>query len=330
MVKTTDVMRAWGQILAGRQPALSIEITKECPLRCPGCYAFDAAHLGGETTLRQLGDFRGDALVARILALVDDLRPLHVSLVGGDPLVRYRELEKLLPRLVARGIFVQVVTSAFRPIPAAWATLPAVEIVVSVDGLRQEHDRRRAPATYDRILRHIQGQHAVIHCTVTGQMAARRGDLEEFVRFWSDTAGVKKIWMSIFTPQKDAVAPEIPTPQQRDWIIGELHRLRTAYPKLDMRHGVIEAFRRPPASPAECIFAQVTRTVSADLSTRITPCQFGGEPDCARCGCMASMGLAALGNHRLAGVVPVGRLFHFSAAVGRWKGSHASPATPAA
>ena len=31
---------AWGRILAGRVPNLSVEITRECPLTCPGCYAF--------------------------------------------------------------------------------------------------------------------------------------------------------------------------------------------------------------------------------------------------------------------------------------------------
>lgn len=324
MIKTTDVVRAWGQILTGRQPALSIEVTKECPLHCPGCYAFDAAHLGGDITLRQLSDFRGEALVRRILALVDDLRPLHVSLVGGDPLVRYREMEQLLPQLVDRGIFVQLVTSAFRPIPAGWASMRDVQVVVSVDGLQPEHDRRRAPATYDRILRHIQDQHAVIHCTITGQMAEQPGDLEEFTRFWSGAPGVKKIWMSIFTPQKNACAPEIPTPEQRNWIIGELHRLRLIYPKLDMRDGVIEALRHPPASPAECIFAQVTRTVAADLSTPITPCQFGGEPDCSRCGCIASMGMAALGAHRLPGGIPVGGIFRASTAFGRRRAKRAA------
>src|ERR1700742_2720312 len=101
-MKKSDVIRAWARILAGRAPSLSIEITKECPLRCPGCYAFDAAHLGGTTELRQLSDFKGDELIKRILSIVDRERPLHVSLVGGDPLVRYRELETLLPELDMR------------------------------------------------------------------------------------------------------------------------------------------------------------------------------------------------------------------------------------
>jgi hypothetical protein len=78
-MKKSEILRAWAGILAGRAPSLSIEITKECPLRCPGCYAFDAAHLGGSTQLRDLSDFRGEVLVARVLALVDEHKPLHVS-----------------------------------------------------------------------------------------------------------------------------------------------------------------------------------------------------------------------------------------------------------
>ena len=67
-MKKSEVLHAWATILSGRAPSLSIEITKECPLRCPGCYAFDAAHLGSTTMLRQLSDFKGEELVTRILA----------------------------------------------------------------------------------------------------------------------------------------------------------------------------------------------------------------------------------------------------------------------
>ena len=78
---------------------LSIEITRECPLSCPGCYAYGSNHLGGEVTLRELGDKRGDDLVRGVLALVDRHKPLHVTLVGGEPMVRHRELSRILPEL---------------------------------------------------------------------------------------------------------------------------------------------------------------------------------------------------------------------------------------
>ena len=62
-MKKLDVLRVWGRVLRGHTPFLSIEITKECPLRCPGCYAYSPDHLGPVTTLRQLSDYRGQDLV---------------------------------------------------------------------------------------------------------------------------------------------------------------------------------------------------------------------------------------------------------------------------
>src|SRR5271167_4443994 len=178
-MKTSEVLHAWTNILSGRAPSLSIEITKECPLRCPGCYAYDDAHLGGGMTLRGLNDRKGQALIDGVLQVVERVRPLHLSIVGGDPLVRYRELETMVPLLLDRGIHVQVVTSAFRPLAPSWADLPHMNVVVSIDGLQPEHDIRRAPATYDRILTNISGEKITVHSTITGQMMKRSGYLKE-------------------------------------------------------------------------------------------------------------------------------------------------------
>ena len=121
------IVRAWGKILRGYRPNLSIEITRECPLRCPGCYAYGDDHLHG-VTLRSLADRKGEELISGILDVVQKTNPLHVSLVGGEPLVRFRELDVLLPQLSQRGLYVQVVTSAVRPIPIAWASIRRLQI----------------------------------------------------------------------------------------------------------------------------------------------------------------------------------------------------------
>jgi organic radical activating enzyme len=319
-MKKSEVLHAWAAILDGRAPSLSIEITKECPLRCPGCYAFDAAHLGGETQLRQLSDFKGDELVRRVLEVIDRERPLHVSLVGGDPMVRYRELELLLPEIERRGVHTQVVTSAFRVIPSAWKEFKRVNVVVSIDGLQPEHDERRKPATYERILKSIAGAKVTVHCTITSQIAQRAGYLDEFLAFWSGQAEVAKVWFSLFTPQIGAVDPEILTAAQRAAVIEELRVLRLKYPVLDMPESVIDEMASPPKSPEECIFARTTKTISADLTTKITPCQFGGEPDCEQCGCIASMGLAAVGHHKVLGGLTAGGIFMASDRFGRgWR-----------
>ncbi len=319
-MEKAEVLNAWVAILSGRAPSLSIEITKECPLRCPGCYAFDAAHLGGETQLRQLSDFKGDELVTKILALIDKHKPLHVSLVGGDPLVRYRELELLLPQIESRGVHTQIVTSAFRVIPAHWQKFKKLTVSVSIDGLQPEHDARRKPATYDRILKNIAGAKVTVHCTITSQIAQRPGYLDEFLAFWSSRPEIARIWFSIFTPQRGATDPEILTPSQRASVIAQLRILRRKYPILDMPEPLIDEIASPPQSPTECIFARTTKSISADLTTPITPCQFGGEPDCAQCGCFASMGLAAIGHHKVLGPLTAGHLFMASDRLGKsWR-----------
>ena len=312
-----DMIQAWGRILAGYRPNLSIEITKECPLRCPGCYAYGDDHLGGDVTLRGLSDYKGDELVERFMALVDRHRPLHISIVGGEPLVRYRELGVILPRLAEQGIHTQLVTSAVRPIPIEWASLRRLQVVVSIDGLPPEHDERRTPATYDRILKHIAGHQITVHCTVTRQQARRDGYVEEFLRLWQENRDTRLIWVSLYTPQRGEISAERLTAADRARVIAELRRLRGEIAKLQMLDGMLNVYARPPESPDDCIFAQTTACFSSDLERRIMPCQFGGNPDCSNCGCIASAGLEAIGRHRLRGGIPVGRIFYASLRVGK-------------
>ena len=315
-MKKQDVLRAWGRILQGRPPSLSIEITRECPLRCPGCYAYEPEHLHQLGPLRTLSDYKGQPLIDGVLALVRRHRPLHLSIVGGEPLVRYRELEILLPKLSQMGVSVQLVTSAVREIPAAWRHIADLSIVVSVDGLQPEHDLRRAPATYDRILKSIAGHAITVHSTVTAQMAGRPHYFAEFLSFWSDRPEVRKIWFSLFTPQKGAQVEETLSPGERTEVLKELAQLRHQFPKLELPDPVIAGYLAPPQSPDECIFARTTINFTADLMGRVTPCQFGGDPDCSQCGCMASAGLKAIGDYRLLGVLPLKTLFALSTRIG--------------
>ncbi len=104
--------------------------------------------------------------------------------------------------------------------------------------------------------------------------------------------------------------------EERLHAIADMLALRKSFPKLDMPEELIRQFAKPPHSPSECVFALTTQTLSADLKTRITPCQFGGNPDCESCGCIASMGLGAIAAHRIGGIIPVGALFRASIGIG--------------
>ncbi len=295
---------------------LSIEITRECPLSCPGCYAYGDTHLGGGKLLTELSDFRGDALVNGVLQLVRKNRPMHVSLVGGEPLVRHRELSAILPALSAMNIFSLVVTSGIIPIPAAWMDLPRVRVAISVDGLPEHHDIRRKPATYDRILQNIDGRKVNIHWVITRPMLQRPGYLEEYVSFWSARTEVDRLWVSLYTPQIGEESAEKLAPEDRQEVARVLPLLAKKYPKFLMNEGVAKAFLHPPANPGECLFAKMSANYSADLETRVEPCVFGGNPNCAECGCAASSGLHWIRSVKVAGPFRVGHFVSGSVGVG--------------
>lgn len=315
MLQKKNVISAWGRILLGKSPCLAIEITNKCPLSCPGCYAFSPDHVSGNS-LESIQDFTGDELVDGVLDVLDRRRPLLLFLVGGEPLVRLRELKRLVPEISRRGIPAEIVTSAVIPIPREWKDLKGIRVSVSVDGLQPDHDLRRKPATYERILENIKGCRVLIHCTVTAQMAARPDSLQEFVEFWGALEEVSSIRFSLYTPQEGESSPEILSPELRLRAVNELERLGGIYPKVRQNRLIIEAYLNPPRNPSECIFAGITECLSSDLVTRVTPCQLGGRPDCSQCGCAAAVGCQAIGRYRLPGGLALGRIFNFSRRIG--------------
>jgi MoaA/NifB/PqqE/SkfB family radical SAM enzyme len=315
-LRPREVLAAWGRILAGNLPMLSIEITRECPLTCPGCYAYGDTHLGGGVTLSELKDFHGDQLVGGVLRLVRKHKPLHVSLVGGEPMVRHRELSRILPELSGMGVFTLLVTSGVIPIPAEWMSLPRVRVAISVDGLPEHHDIRRKPATYERILKNIEGREVNVHWVITRQMFERPGYLEEYVRFWSERPETNRIWVSVYTPQIGERSPEMLTAADRETLGRELPVLGKRYPKFLFYDGLAKAFLAPPKNPDDCLFAKMSANYSADFETRVEPCVFGGTPDCSQCGCAASTGMHWVRGVKVAGPVKIDHFIASSVRIG--------------
>jgi MoaA/NifB/PqqE/SkfB family radical SAM enzyme len=318
-IHARDLMQGWGKILRGKIPLLSIEITRECPLRCPGCYAYNDEHLAGGVLLRTLNDKRGDDLVKGIIETVRRHEPLHVSLVGGEPLVRHKELSRILPELSAMGVHTLVVTSAVIPIPMEWQNIRNLTVAVSVDGLPEHHDERRKPATYERILKNIEGRRVNIHWTITRPMLHRDSYLEEYVAFWNARPEVRSMWVSTYTPQIGELSNEMLSPADRAKVLQTLPALHERYSKCLFTESLAKAYTNPPKSPADCTFARMSANYTADLKTRVQPCIFGGNPDCSQCGCAISAGLhwiSGLNPHKTIPFVTVGQLVRGSMTIG--------------
>ena len=213
-MKTLHLMQSWGKIFRGKSPLLSIEITRECPLSCPGCYAYGESHLGGETTLTRCFRFsrrptgqrnpradrkaRSGSSVSGRRRTVDSPsrveprasgveRARHIR-DGGD---QRRDSDSGSGRICRASRW-----------PCRWTACP-------------EHDVRRRPATYDRILRNIAGRRVNIHCTIVRAHLEQAGYLEQFLAFWSARPEVNRIWFSVYTPQRGESTPEMLRPEQR-------------------------------------------------------------------------------------------------------------------
>jgi hypothetical protein len=107
-----------------------------------------------------------------------------------------------------------------------------LHIVVSIDGLRPEHDARRSPATYERILKNIAGHRITVHCTITRPQIQRPGYLADFADFRSNCKQVDSIWFSLFTPQEGEQGPERLTARDRQMVVTDLAQLARNFRKL--------------------------------------------------------------------------------------------------
>ena len=142
-----------------------------------------------------------------------------------------------------------------------------LQIVVSIDGLQPEHDVRRTPATYDRILKHIAGQQITVHCTVTRQQVQRDGYLEEFLALLVGEPRTCARSGSACTRRRSAKSPPESSRRTTDARRAALMHLRALFPKLHMPEGLMKVYAAP-SSPDDCVFAQTTPCVSADFKHR--------------------------------------------------------------
>jgi len=103
----------------------------------------------------------------------------------------------------------------------------------------------------------------------------------------------------------------------------ELHHARWAYSetvsKLDMPESMIRQFRHALERSGMRLRTHHP-ALSADLKLRSSPASWG-NPDCAACGCIVSMGLKARRGAQAWRVIPVGAIFRASLKIGQLRAS---------
>ena len=140
-------------------------------------------------------------------------------------------------------------TSAVIPFPKSWNAIPRVRVTVSIDGLQPEHDARRAPATYEKILKNLAGRKADVSWVITNQMMERAGYLEEYLAFWTSRSEIERIWLERLHAAARRAQRRAATPASRARLLAELPDLKRRYPALILPAGAEKAFAVPPRRP---------------------------------------------------------------------------------
>jgi len=149
-------------------------------------------------------------------------------------------------------------------------------------------------------------------------MMKREGYLDEYLAFWTSRPEIGRVWLSIYTPQKGERSEEMLTLESRRRLFEALPALKRKYPALILPDRAIQAFSHPPQDPKHCAFTRLSTNYSADLKAIVEPCFYGGNPDCAQCGCAVSMALHSVHGERLALGLKAGHVIDGSLAVGRF------------
>ena len=175
-------------------------------------------------------------------------------------------------------VFALVVTSGVIPVPAEWMSLPRVRVAISVDGLPEHHDIRRKPATYERILKNIEGCEVNIHWVITRPMLRARG-LPRGIREVLERARRSESHLGerLHSSNRREKPRNSDSRGPRDAGPGIAPAWRSGIRSFSSMMGLQRRFFIRRRIRTSACFAKMSANYSADFETRVEPCVFGGD-----------------------------------------------------
>lgn len=195
---------------------LTISPTRQCNLRCKGCYA--ASGEGNQASL----EFE---IVDRILTEKKERWGAFFTVIsGGEPLI-YRDGDKTVFDLWAGhpDQFFLVYTNGTlitKEVARKISALGNVTPALSVEGFEKETDERRGPGIYKKVLQAMENlREAGVLFGVSMTATRSNADLllsPEMINFWMDQQGAAYAWLFQYMPIGRAFSLELMiTPEQR-------------------------------------------------------------------------------------------------------------------
>jgi Fe-coproporphyrin III synthase len=267
----------------------SIDVSKECNLRCRHCYFFEQ-------------DYEGELSVEQWIGKLEELKRttsrtenpfFQCTWVGGEPLIRKDLIER------GRKYFRHntVVTNGTIPLPS-W---PDVHFYISIDGDEPTHEHiRKKKGIYQRAMRNI-AEHPELEVTIAYCITRENAHcIEQAVKDWS-AAGASRMTFDFYTPIEGIDEPLFVPLDDRDAILDQLLELKAIYgdffilPERVFRLMKSDVCRQVTDN---CLFSEKSFAFGPD-GTQKEKCMMGPKADCDRCGCVVPFYLAGLVERRL-------------------------------
>lgn len=262
----------------GRKFGFSFNVADRCPIGC-NCYW---------RAQQRVAELTDDEAVAFFHAMKRHGH-LLVVLVGGEPYVRPRLLERLTPIIPANW----VVTSGTCPL----RRLTRTTHFVSIDGAdAQTHDEvRRSPGLFNRILKNLAKakEDGIRPVYVHSVLNARNyGQIRNILVCWRDNGLAEGIVFSTMTPIWDAGDHRLRLSEaQRMEIVEILHVLRDEYQDFLLNsHAMIDRLRpivTRHQTPKTCSTARFIASIDA-AGQPMRQCILSERANCSQCGCVVT------------------------------------------
>ena len=266
--------------------SLSFNVTDRCPIGC-NCY------WRAQARVKEMDD---NAIVA-FFHRMRRLGFVHATLIGGEPYVNPRLLERLTPIMPANWI----VTSGTTPL--RW--FPKTTHMISIDGkdAATHNGVRQSSGLFERIEKHLvrarndwPGEFpAYAHCVLN---AVNFRQIGEILGYWSNNRLLDGVVFSTATPIHGAKDDHLHLKEQdREWIVEELLRQKQRFG--DFLGNTLSMIRElhprrtKTQDPGTCGTATLTHSFNT-AGERIPQCVLSEKADCSQCGCVITAIYASL------------------------------------
>jgi hypothetical protein len=269
-------------------PGGMVNVTNHCNLKCKHCFVFRDGNPN-----RSAGEMKPERLLSELRRLRDRHGVRYMMWMGGEPMLRWRVLEKGLSLFERNSI----TTNGTVPLKDFG---PGVTYVISLDGPREVNDPVRGTGVFDRVMETVAAIPDGFRSSFMVQCVLHRenqGRLEELVRELLPTK-VPGLTFSFYVPRAGEVSPRAwESVEERETAVDIVVDLKRRYPAFVWNSARSLELMRPPTAKLvtdHCPMQKTMLPLYIDGDEFTTPfCCYGNDVDCDRCGSWGVFATAA-------------------------------------